>query len=152
MMDEKEVIHALKSERCPPSVLKQVQAVIRSEKPSVIGWRWGIPVGISVALLVLLSVILVNIRDDSIVSDDVAIQNGFTGFINEKAPAAAAFKDYQAEAEDLKFALTYIGLTLAEETERNRDIILGRTVPVLMDSIENTEKYIHNKIREKGLL
>ena len=40
-MDEKEIIRALKSERCPPSVLKQVKAAIRSEKPSITGWRWS---------------------------------------------------------------------------------------------------------------
>lgn len=148
-MDEKEVIRTLKSERCPPSVLKRVQTAIRSEKPSVMGWRWGVPVSISVALVVLLSVIFINIRDDSIVSDDIATQNGAADSVNEKAPAEAVVEDYQADAEDLKFALAYIGLKLAEETERNRDIILGRTVPILMDSIANTEKYIHNKVRGK---
>ncbi len=148
-MDEKEVIRTLKSERCPPSVLKQVQAKIRSEKPSVPGWRWRIPMGVSVALAVLLSVIFINIRDDSIVSDDIATQNGIADAINGKTPASAVVEDYQADAEDLKFALTYIGLMLAQETERNRDIILGRTVPIVKDSIVNTEKYIYNKVRGK---
>jgi len=149
-MDEKEVIRTLKSERCPPSVLKQVRTAIRNEKPSVTGWRWSVPAVISVALVVLLSVIFVNIRDNSIISEDIATQNGIADSVNEKAPAITVVEDYQADAEDLKFALTYIGLTLAEETERNRDIILARTVPVLMDSIQNTEKYIHNKVSGKG--
>jgi len=151
-MDEKEVIRTLKSERCPPSVLKQVQATIRSEKPSVTGWRWRIPVGVSVALVVLLSVIFINTRDDSIVSDDIAAQNGVAGIVNDKAPSAAVVEDYRAEAEDLKLALAYIGLALAEETERNREIIIGRTVPILKDSIANTEEYIHNKVRGKRSL
>ena len=136
-MDEKEIIRTLKSERCPPSVLKQVQTTIRSEKPSVAGWRWSIPAGVSVALVVLLALIFINLHDDSIVS------------VDEVAPAPTTVEDYQAEAEKLKFALAYIGLKLAEETERNRDIILSRTVPVVMDSIENTEKYINNKVRRK---
>lgn len=136
-MDEKEIIRTLKSERCPPSVLRQVQETIRSEKPSVTGWRWGVPVGVSAALVVLLSLIFFNLRDDSIVS------------VDETAPAPATVEDYLVEAEKLKFALAYIGLKLAEETERNRDIIFSRTVPVVMDSIENTEKYINNKVGGK---
>ena len=136
-MDEKEIIRTLKSERCPPSVLRQVKTRIQSEKPFVTVWRRSIPVGVSVALVVLLSLIFFNLRDDSIVS------------LDETAPAPATVEDYLVEAEKLKFALAYIGLKLAEETERNRDIILSRTVPVVMDSIENTEKYINNKVRGK---
>lgn len=148
-MDEKEVIRTLKSERCPPSVLKQVRAAIRSEKPSVIGWRWRVPAGISVALVVLLSLIWINIGDDSADSENIAVKNGVADSMKETVPEAMVADDYLVAAEELKFALAYIGLTLAEETERNRNIILGRTVPVLMDSIENTEKYIHNKVGRK---
>ena len=148
-MDEKEIIRVLKSERCPSSVLKRVRATIRSEKPSAMGWRWKIPVGISVALIVLLSVILVNLGDDSTVSENIASQTRNADSVKKANPAATADEDYLAEARELKFALTYIGLTLREESERDRDIILNRTVPVVKDSIENTEKYINNKLRRK---
>lgn len=151
-MNEKEIIRSLKSERCPPSVLKQVQAIIRSEKPSVTGWRWSIPVGISVAMVVLLSLIFINIRDDSTVSENIAAQNGIADSMEETIPAATADEDYLVEAEKLKVAFIYIGLKLREETERNRDIILSRTVPVVKDSIENTEEYIYNKVRGKRSL
>ena len=150
-MNEKEVIRALKSERCPPSVLKRVQATIRSEKSSSTGWRWGIPVGISVAMVVLLSLAIINTSDHSKVGEEIAAKNGTADSINETVPAIADVEDYAAEAEKLKFALTYIGLTLREETKRNRDIILSRTVPVVKDSIESTEKYLYNKVRKGSL-
>jgi hypothetical protein len=97
-------------------------------------------------------VIFINIRDNSIISDDIAIQNGIADSVNEKPLASAVVEDYQADAEELKFALTYMGLMLAQETERNRDIILGRTVHVVKDSIVNTEKYIYNRVRGKRSL
>ncbi len=147
-MNEKEVIRALKSERCPPSVLKQVQARIRSEgSPSA--WRHGIPVGISVVMVVLLSLIFINIRDDSIVTEENAANHDLAASMDGAVPATAPVDDYMAEAEELKLAFTYIGLTLREEAERNRDVILRSTVPVVRDSIENTEEFINNKTKGK---
>ncbi|MEJ2247400.1 MAG: hypothetical protein P8Y80_15195, partial [Acidobacteriota bacterium] len=70
----------------------------------------------------------------------------------EAAKAGEVVDDFTVEAEELKFALTYIGLTLAAETERNRDIILKTTVPAVKESIENTGKYINNSIWRKNLL
>lgn len=151
-MNEREIIRALKSERCPPSVLKRVQAAVRSEKSSVAVWTWGIPVGIAAAMAILLLLIPADINDDAVVAGKMGAQNNTAARRDETVPAAPVAEDYAAEAEELKFIFTYIGLTLAEETDRNRDLILRRTVPVVKDSIESTERYINNKIRGKKLL
>ncbi|MBN2319664.1 MAG: hypothetical protein JXR49_11330 [Acidobacteria bacterium] len=142
-MNEKEVIRALKSERCPPSVLERVRETIRSEKSSITGWRWRVPVGISIAAVVLLLLVFIYINGSSHVPEETVA--------DKTVPEEPAVDDYMAEAERLKYVFTYIGLTLAEETERNRDIILRNTVPVVKDSIANTEKFINNKIGGREL-
>ena len=150
-MNEKEIIRALKSERCPPSVLKRVWAEIRNEKVSTTGWSWSAPAAATVVIAALLIMIFITIPHDSPVQEEIAVNN-VTDPIDEAPKAGSVKEDYTADAEELKFALTYIGLTLASETERNRDIILRTTVPAVKDSIENTEKYINNSIRGKKLL
>jgi len=150
-MNEKEIIRALKSERCPPSVLKRVREAIGNEKVSTTGWNWSVPATVTVAIAALLIMIFITIPDDSLVKEEIAA-NSASNSIGEAAKASRVGDDFTAEAEELKFALTYIGLTLAAETERNRDIILRTTVPVVKDSIENTGKFINNSIRGKKLL
>ena len=143
-MNEKEVIRALKSERCPPSVLKRVQDTIRGEKSSAAGWRWRVPVGISVAAAALLLLVFIHVNDRSIVTEETADGKNTGYSIDETVPAVLTTDAHLAEAERLKYVFAYIGLTLAEETERNRDIILRNTVPVVKKSIANTEKLINN--------
>ena len=150
-MNEKEVIRTLKSERCPPSVLKRVQETVRGEKSPVTGWRWKVPVGISVAAVALLLTIFINVNDSPIVTDNPIADKNTVKSTDEAVPEKPAVADYRAEAERLKYVFTYIGLTLAEETERNRDIILRNTVPVVKDSIANTKELINNKIRGRKL-
>jgi hypothetical protein len=142
-MNEKEVIRTLKSERCPPSVLKRVQETIRGEKSSAAGWRWRVPVGITVAAAALL-LIFIYIKDGSIVTEEIAVDKNTGYSIDETVPAMPAVDDYAAEAERLKYVFAYIGLTLSEESKRNRDIILRNTVPVVKKSIADTEKLINN--------
>jgi hypothetical protein len=150
-MNEKEIIRALKSERCPPSVLKRVRAAIRNEKVSPAGWSWSVPAAVTVAIAALLITILITVSDNSPVKEEIAANNA-TKSVDEAVKTSRVTDDFTAEAEELKFALTYIGLTLAAETERNRDIILRTTVPAVKDSIENTGKFINNNIRGKKLL
>ena len=145
-MNEKEVIRALKSERCPRPVLERVRETIRGEKSSIPGWRWKIPAAISVATGVLLFLVFVYIGDRSNVAEKTVADKNTVYSADETVPEGPAGDDHTAEAERLKYVFAYIGLTLAEETERNRDIILRNTVPVVKESIANTEKFINNKI------
>ena len=150
-MNEKEIIRTLKSERCPPSVLKRVQATIRGEKFSAAGWRWKVPVGISVAAAAMLLLVFVHLNNGDIGTEEIVVDE-HTGYsLDETVPPLLTTEDYLAEAERLKYVFTYIGLTLAEETERNRDIIFSNTIPIVKNSITNTEEFINNKIRGRKL-
>jgi hypothetical protein len=150
-MNEKKIIRVLKSERCPPSVLKRVRAAIQNEKVSTTRWSWSVSAAVMFAIAVLLMVTLINIPDDPLIKEEIAANN-VPNPVDEAAKAGEVVDDFTVEAEELKFALTYIGLTLAAETERNRDIILKTTVPAVKESIENTGKYINNSIWRKNLL
>lgn len=150
-MNEKDIIRTLKSERCPPSVLKRVQAMISSEKSYAVGWRWKVPVGISVAAATMLLLVFIHFNNGGIGTEEIAVDKHTRHSIDETVPALLTTEDYLAEAERLKYVFAYIGLTLAEETERNRDIIFSNTIPIVKNSITNTEEFINNKIRGRKL-
>lgn len=147
-MKKKEVIRTLKSERCPPEVLKRVTAEIRRSRPSGAGRRWSIYTAAAVVAGFLLMLILINVPDQSQVGQEFAVRT----VDDNRAGTISVEDDYTQQAEELKFALAYIGLKLESEAERNRDIILRSTVPALKESIEDTGKYIKNRIRGKKIL
>jgi len=92
--------------------------------------------------------ILINVPDQSQVGQEFAVRT----VDDNRAGTISVEDDYTQQAEELKFALAYIGLKLESEAERNRDIILRSTVPALKESIEDTGKYIKNRIRGKKIL
>lgn len=149
-MNEKDIVRVLKSEVCPSSVLTRIRETIQGERSAASGLRFGVPVGISIAIILLVSLVIVNTGNDSLITEEIAVKTIATDSTGRMPPVEPG-DDYRAAAEELKYVFTYIGLILVEETERNRDVILCKTVPVIKNSIENTGKFINNKIGEKKL-
>ncbi|MEJ2108729.1 MAG: hypothetical protein P8Z37_02235 [Acidobacteriota bacterium] len=147
-MKDKEFIRILKSEQCPPGVLKRVNAEIRRSQPSLSGRRLGVSVATAAAAAILLILALINFSDEPQVKERIANYDAADNTLHMNSDAG----DYAQQAEELRFVLAYIGLKMELEAERNRDIILRSTVPAVKESIEDTEKYINNRIWGKKLL
>jgi hypothetical protein len=145
-MNEKDLIRALKSERCPSRVLRRVRERVGNEKPGVAGLRWGLPLVVSAAAMGLALMIFIHLKDGPVPAEKIG-----TASITEPASIVPS-ENPAVSVRELEYTLAYIGLTVKEQMEKNSGVVVRKTVPVIRQSIEDTQKIINKNMRDRKLL